>query len=556
MLNVNCEMKIKAHIIDVLNQLRYDGALTIDDGRIVSIDRNVEVPDDAPYVMPGFVDAHVHIESSMLLPEEFGRVALTHGTVAGVCDPHEIANVLGTGGVEYMIENSRRSAMKMCFVAPSCVPSTGFETAGGELGVSEIDDLMRRDDIYALGEMMNSVGVVMDDPVVMGKIEAARRAGKPIDGHAPLLTGEWLKKYAAAGITTDHECTSTAEAEEKLALGMSILLRSGSAANDFVNLKGLLADHAEKLMFCADDKHPDDLLKGHINEMVRQAVACGYPIWNVLRAACVEPVKHYRLPVGLLQVGDPADFIVVDNMVDFNVKETYVDGVRCVHTMEDCLGESSKFKVQGSTSWPNNFVRAAVSEKELQVKRAGEEIKVIGATESSIITECQVVKPRLSDDGECVVQDVDRDLLKIVVVNRYSNDAVPQVAFISGFGLRKGAIASTIAHDCHNLIAVGADDLSMVKAMNRLIEEKGGIAVCDGEEVDVLPLPVAGLMSPESAEKVAYAYERLNCKASELGCPLSSPFMTLSFMALPVIPHLKLTDKGLFDFSKFGFVEM
>ena len=540
-------MTIKAHIIDVLNRRRYDGALTVEDGRIVSIDGNVEVPDDAPYVMPGFVDAHVHIESSMLLPEEFGRVALKHGTVAAVCDPHEIANVLGEAGVDYMIENSRRTPMKLCFAAPSCVPSTGFETAGGEIGVDGIERLMGREDIYALAEMMNSVGVVMDDPVVMGKIEAAKRMGKPIDGHAPLLTGDWLKKYAAAGITTDHECTSIEEAEEKLAHGMKILLRSGSAANDFVNLKGLLSDHSERLMFCADDKHPDDLLKGHINEMVRQAVACGYPLWNVLWAACVEPVRHYRLPVGLLQEGDAADFIVVDNMVDFNVKETYVDGrpSHAIHTSGAVDG-----------SLPNNFERTSVTEEEIRVKRAGDEMKVIGAKESLIITECQVVKPRLSDDGECVVQDVERDLLKIVVVNRYSDKTVPQTAFISGFGLRKGAIASTIAHDSHNLIAVGADDRSIVKAMTRLIEEKGGIAVCDGEEVEVLPFPVAGLMSPEPAEKVAAAYVRLNRKTKELGCRLSAPFMTLSFMALPVIPHLKLTDRGLFDFSSFGFVEL
>lgn len=547
MVKDNQVMTIKAHIIDVLNRRRYDGALTVEDGRIVSIDGNVEVPDDAPYVMPGFVDAHVHIESSMLLPEEFGRVALKHGTVAAVCDPHEIANVLGEAGVDYMIENSRRTPMKLCFAAPSCVPSTGFETAGGKIDVDGIERLMGRGDIYALAEMMNSVGVVMDDPVVMGKIEAAKRMGKPIDGHAPLLTGDWLKKYAAAGITTDHECTSIEEAEEKLAHGMKILLRSGSAANDFVNLKGLLSDHSERLMFCADDKHPDDLLKGHINEMVRQAVACGYPLWNVLWAACVEPVRHYRLPVGLLQEGDAADFIVVDNVVDFIVKETYVDGQpsHAIHTSGAVDG-----------SWPNNFERTAVTEGEIRVKRAGEEIKVIGVKESSIITECQVVKPRLSDDGECVVQDVERDLLKIVVVNRYSDKTVPQTAFISGFGLKRGAIASTIAHDCHNLIAVGADDRSIVKAMTRLIEEKGGIAVCDGEEVEVLPLPVAGLMSPEPAEEVAAAYERLNRKTRELGCRLSAPFMTLSFMALPVIPHLKLTDRGLFDFSSFGFVEL
>lgn len=542
-------MTIKAHIIDVFNRRCYDGAVTVENGRIASIDHTAQVPKDVPYVMPGFVDAHVHIESSMLLPEEFGRVALHHGTVAAVCDPHEIANVLGVEGVDYMIENSRRSLLKMCFVAPSCVPSTGFETAGGNLGVKEIDDLMQRNDIYALGEMMNSVGVVIGDESVLGKIEAARRANKPIDGHAPLLTGDNLKRYVAEGITTDHECTTIEEAEEKLSLGMSILLRSGSAANDFEKLKGLLADHSEKLMFCSDDKHPDDLLEGHINRMVRWALACGYPLWNVLWAACVEPVKHYNLPVGLLQVGDSADFVVIDNLVDFNVIDVYVGGRN--------VGQEQPWQnIKNEKGCPNKFERSPLDGAEIALKYLGGNIRVIGATESSIITESLLVEPRLSDDGTCVVQDTERDVLKIVVVNRYDGSAPPQVGFISGFGLKHGAIASTIAHDCHNLIAVGADDSSILMALNTLIAERGGIAVCDGENVDLLPLPVAGLMSPLPAEQVAADYQRLNRMAGELGCRFSSPFMTLSFMALPVIPHLKLTDKGLFDYGSFGFTNL
>ena len=542
-------MTIKAHIIDVLNRQCYDGAITVENGRIESIDTMVQVHKDVPYVMPGFIDAHVHIESSMLLPEEFGRVALRHGTVAAVCDPHEIANVLGVEGVEYMIPNSRRSHMKMCFAAPSCVPSTPFETAGGNLGVSEIETLMQRDDIYALGEMMNSVGVVMGDETVMGKIYSAQKAGKPIDGHAPLLTGDPLKKYVAAGISTDHECTTLEEAEEKLRIGMSILLRSGSAANDFMNLMPLLATHPERLMFCSDDKHPDDLLEGHINLMVRQAVAGGYPLWNILWAACVEPVKHYRLPVGLLQPGDPADFIVVDNPVDFNVKEVYLRGLSVRH--EQPLHDKIK-----EDPWPNKFQRPPLSPEEIALTYPGGNIRVIGATPSSIITDSLLVEPNLSTDGTHVQQDIQRDILKIVVANRYNSSAPTQVAFISGFRLKRGAIASTIAHDCHNLIAVGADDRSILLAMNRLVAERGGIAVSDGENVDVLPLPVAGLMSSLPAEQVASVYQSLNSKVRSLGCPFPSPFMTLSFMALPVIPHLKLTDKGLFDYSSFGFTNL
>ena len=544
-------MVIKAHIIDVVNRQMFDGEITVEQGRIVAVDRNVQVAEDAPYVMPGFVDAHVHIESSMLLPEGFGRVALRHGTVAAVCDPHEIANVLGTEGVDFMISNGYRTPMKLCFVAPSCVPSTPFETAGGELGVKEIEALMQREDIFALGEMMNSVGVVAGDKTVMGKIEAAHNAGKPIDGHAPLFSGEKLRKYVAAGITTDHECTNMEEAEEKLALGMSILIRSGSAANDFPKLKGLLATRLGGLMFCSDDKHPDDLLKGHINLMVRQALVSGYPMWNVLWAACVEPVRHYRLPVGLLQEGDPADFIIVDNAVDFNVKEVYVGGVPVGIEQRE---EEATNNYREQTGWPNKFDRKPVIEDEIAVSRAEESMPVIEAVESSVVTGSLQVEPKLSDDGATIVQDTDRDILKIVVANRYDSTVKPQVAFITGFGLERGAIASTIAHDCHNLIAVGADDHSIVLAMNKLIDEKGGIAVCDGKAVDTLPLPVAGLMSPMKAEEVADAYGRLNRRVRELGCGLSSPFMTLSFMALPVIPHLKLTDKGLFDFDSFKFL--
>jgi len=543
--------KISAHIIDVLNRRLYDGVITVDNGKIVSIDGSVDVPANAPCIMPGFVDAHVHIESSMLLPEEFGKVALRHGTVAAVCDPHEISNVLGVEGISFMIENSRKSSMKFCFAAPSCVPSTVFETAGAAIDAVAIGELMQDHDIYALGEMMNSVGVISDDPEVMGKIKAASDAGKPIDGHAPLLSGDPLRKYAAAGITTDHECTSVREAEEKLACGMSILLRSGSAANDFIGLMPLLEQHGEKLMFCSDDKHPDDLLSGHINIMVRNAVASGYPLWNILNAACVQPVKHYRLPVGLLQPGDNADFIVVDNATDFNVIQTYIGGMPQINQNKAPIHiEQTKKSI-----YPNRFLCTRLAESDIYVPYTGGLLRVIEAESNSIITGHCTVEPLVRDMR--VQPDTDRDILKIVVANRYSDTASPQVAFISGFGLKSGAIASTIAHDCHNLIAVGTDDRFIVAALNRLVAERGGIAVCDGNgTVDCLPLPVAGLMSPLSAEDVSAAYQRLNIAVRGLGSPLNAPFMTLSFMALPVIPNLKLTDKGLFDFATFNFIDL
>ena len=540
---------LEGHILDPVNRRRLDGVVVVENGRIAAVEERDGIEADAPCILPGFVDAHVHIESSMLLPAEFARVALKHGTVAAVCDPHEIANVLGIEGIDYMIRNSKLTPMRLCFAAPSCVPSTQFETSGAEVGVDDIDSLMHRHDIYALGEMMNSVGVVADDPMVMAKIASAIKAAKPIDGHAPLLTGEPLRKYAAAGISTDHECSILPEAQEKLALGLSILIRSGSAANNFDTLEPLLASHSEKLMFCTDDKHPDDLLSGHINQLVRKAVRDGYPLWNVLHAACVEPVRHYRLPVGLLQPGDKADFIVVDNDSDWNIVETYLDGQPASAHNSD---------TQPQPACPNQFRRNRIATADLQTVCQSGMIRVINATDSSIITD-ETIEPVLTAPDGTAAADPQRDILKIVVANRYNADVKPQVAFIRGFGLTRGAIASSIAHDCHNLIAVGADDQSIAAAINRLVEEKGGIAVCDpqsAQPVDALPLPVAGLMSPLPAVEVATAYQRLNNEAHSLGCPFHSPFMALSFMALPVIPHLKLTDKGLFDGDTFSFTNL
>lgn len=541
-------MTIKAHIVDVLNRNLYDGELLIGDGKILSVNRLSNLSADAPYILPGFVDSHVHIESSMLLPEEFGNIAIKHGTVAAVCDPHEIANVLGVEGIDFMIENSKRSPLHFFFAAPSCVPSTSFETSGAVLDSKAILSLMQRDDIYALGEVMNAVGVLNDDAEVWTKIRAAHSTNKPIDGHAPLLSGEDLKKYVSAIISTDHECTSIAEAEEKLSLGVSILLRSGSAANDFRNLMSLLATHQEKLMFCSDDKHPDDLLTGHINLMVKQALAAGYPIWNILRAACVEPVLHYKLPVGLLQSGQNADFIVVDNLEHFNIVETYISG-KPVQVSSD-IATTKTCDIR-----PNNFHRAHICEDELVVMAEGSQMKVIESFGNSIITRNLLINPKC-DSNNRVAPDVSRDVLKIVVVNRYDQSAPPQMAFIKGFGLKRGAIASTIAHDSHNLIAVGCDDTSLVNVLNCLIDSKGGIAVCYDDNIDILQLPIAGLMSPLSAVEVATAYQRINNRVHTLGSQLNAPFMTLSFMALPVIPHLKITDKGLFDGDVFSFTSL
>ena len=539
-------MTIEGHIYDVVSRRVIDGRLTVKRGRIASIEPLAGVAADAPCVLPPLVDAHVHIESSMLLPEEFARLALRHGTLAAVADPHEIANVLGEVGVDFMIEHSRKLPFQFCFAVPSCVPCSPFETAGGRLDSEAVARLMARDEVYALAEVMNSVGVIEGDPEVLAKIAAARAAGKPIDGHAPTLSGEGLRLYAQAGITTDHECTTVAEAEEKLALGIKILLRRGSAADDFETLYPLLHNHTQDIMLCSDDKHPDSLLHGHINLMVRDALKKGCPLWNVLWAASGEPIRHYSIPLGLLQEGDSADFIVVDDLNDFTVRQVFRAGkeVRPTDIPRPFCQE-----------FPNHFSRLPLPPDAFAIAAEGTTVRAIVAEEGKILTGEAIVDTPI-DEG-LAVADPKRDILKIAVVNRYDDSAPVQVGFIRGFGLKQGAIASTVAHDSHNLIVVGCDDDSMVSAADCLIWCRGGIAVNNGKGyTHCLSLPVAGLMSNLSGEEVAEQYSSLNGIAHDIGSRFAAPFMTLAFMALPVIPKLKITDKGLFDAETFSFTSL
>lgn len=552
--------KLSGHIVDVRNQRIYDGIIEVENGIISKIKESMQVEDQ--YILPGFIDAHVHIESSMLLPENFALLASRHGTVGVVTDPHEIANVLGVPGVEFMIGNSRKAPFHFCFCAPSCVPSTDCETAGARINADDIAALMRNPDIYALAEMMNFPGVLFDDPEVLRKIDASRAAGKPVDGHAPGLLGDGLQKYISTGISTDHECTTLEEAEARLKLGMKVLIREGSAAHDFEALSPLLQNHSDNLMFCSDDKHPDELLDGHINLLVKRALKKGYPFWNVLRAACVTPVEHYHIPCGLLQEGDSADFIVVDNIADFNVLRTYIAGTELPGNVDNAEldkyynGEIS-FPSEVGGEWPNNFHAKPISVEDLKVEPLSESMRVIVAANGSLLTGMEIVKP-LVENGN-VVSDIEHDVLKLVVYNRYT-PAKPQVAFIKGFGLKEGALGSTIAHDSHNIIAVGTSDEALVAVVNQLIEMNGGISVCefvDGKPVfKSLPLPVAGLINPCKGEEVAYQFDKIAAISFRLGCEFDAPFMTLGFMALPVIPNLKLTDRGLFDSDKFTFTEL
>ncbi len=543
---------LRGNLVDIPAERIYPVTLRVAGGRIEALEALGVSPDPAlPYLMPGFVDAHVHIESSMLVPSEFARLAVVHGTVATVSDPHEIANVLGAPGVMFMIDNGHAVPFKFYFGAPSCVPATPFETAGAALGAADVEALLQRDDIRYLSEMMNFPGVLGADPEVMANIDAALSAGKPVDGHAPGLRGEEARRYAEAGrpgevtISTDHECFTEAEARDKLAAGMHIIIREGSAARNFDALIPLLHDHPDRIMFCSDDKHPDSLVEGHINVLVRRALAAGIPLFHALRAACLNPVRHYGLDLGQLRPGDPADFILVRDLQALDVLETHIGGRK--------VAQGGRALFPGVAVEPlNRFAAKPLQPQAFRLPARGGRVRVIEALDGELITGAGEAQPPVEDG--CWVPDPANDLLWLAVVNRYG-EAPPALAFIRHFGLRAGALASSVAHDSHNLIAVGADADSLCRALNLLIARQGGICAVHGQAEDVLPLPVAGLMSGKDGYEVARAYQRLDQLAKAMGSPLRAPFMTLSFMALLVIPHLKLSDRGLFDGDTFRFTE-
>lgn len=545
---MSASFELTGQLVDIHNRQIFPARVTVSDQKIISVLRVEEAEEQ--YIMPGFIDAHIHIESSMLIPEEFAAIAVTHGTVATVSDPHEIANVCGIKGVEYMIDNAARSPLKFNFGAPSCVPATPFETAGAVLDAQDIGALMSRSEIKYLAEMMNFPGVLHQDEEVMAKIAFARQYNKPVDGHAPGLRGKEAQAYAGAGITTDHECVSLDEALDKIAAGMYILIREGSAAKNYEALAPLLHSHPGKVMFCSDDKHPDELLKGHINTLVKRAVAEGYDIYDVLHAACILPVEHYRLDVGLLRVADPADFIVVNDLKDFNISEVYIEGTQVAAEGKTLIRTGTPAKI-------NNFNIAPKEIKDFNLTTSTGKTtvtcKVIDAIDGQLITGMFEAKLPVVDG--CIIPDIEQDILKIGIVNRY-HEAPVAMGFIRNFGLRKGAMASSVAHDSHNIVFVGTDDESICNAVNLLVNHKGGISLSDGETSDVMPLPVAGLMSDQDAWTASAQYERLDKGAKQLGSKLTAPFMTLSFMALPVIPSLKITDKGLFDVNAFAFTDL
>ncbi|GGW64544.1 adenine deaminase [Winogradskyella epiphytica] len=537
-------MKLKGNIVDIENRKIFKGEITIENGKIKSIEE--KDCKENHYILPGFVDAHIHIESSMLVPSEFAKIAVKHGTVATVSDPHEIANVLGVKGVEFMIENGKKTPFKFNFGAPSCVPATSFESAGAVIDSDDIKTLMSNPDIKYLAEMMNYPGVIYDDSEVLKKIEWAKHYNKPVDGHAPGLRGEDLSKYISAGISTDHECFTYNEGLEKLQKGMKVIIREGSAAKNFEALIGLLDAYYENMMFCSDDKHPDDLLLGHINQLCDRAVAKGVDVFKVLTAACINPVKHYNLDVGLLQLGDAADCIIIEDLKHFKTLQTYING--------ELVFDHGISKIQHvEFENLNNFNTDKKQVSDFRFESKSKQIRVIECMDGELVTN-ELIEEATIDHGN-LVSNTETDILKMAVVNRYGNQK-PAIAFIKNFGLKEGAIASSVGHDSHNIIVVGVSDDAICKAVNLLIENEGGICAVSNSEEKVIPLPVAGIMSDQNAETIGKRYAELDKMAKALGSTLNAPYMSLSFMALLVIPALKLSDKGLFNGGKFEFTPL
>jgi adenine deaminase len=538
-------VKISGQIVDVVSRKIFPGTIFIKNGKIESVvnDDNIH---ESQYILPGFVDSHIHIESSLLSPQQFAQIAVRHGTVATVSDPHEIANVLGPKGIEFMVEDGKKVPLKFHFGIPSCVPATPFETAGAVIDSEKIADLLKTGNYYFLAEMMNFPGVINEDKEVLKKLELAKQYNLPIDGHAPGVRGNDLRKYIDHGVVTDHECEDYDEAEEKIKAGMKIQIREGSAAKSFDILIPLLKKYPESIMFCSDDRHPDDLIQCHINDFVKRAVSKNYDLFDTLRAATLNPVNHYKLQSGLLQEKDPADFILVDNLKDFNIKSTYIKG-------KPVFAEGkTRFGISGKES-PNIMNAKPIDESDLRVTKQSASIRSIVAFDNQLFTD--VVEENIESNETQISSKPEKDLLKIVVYNRYKASK-PAIGFVKNFGLKEGAIASSIAHDSHNLIAVGASDEEIRIAINGLIKQMGGIVAVKNKSVEGLPLEIGGLMTHAPVEKVSEKYVELTRIAQQMGCSLNAPFMTLAFMALPVIPKLKITDQGLFDVTQFKYVDL
>lgn len=534
---------IEGNIVDVLTGEIFPGRIGHEGGVITSVERT-----PGPFrsfLVPGFIDCHVHIDSSLLCPSRFAEAAVPHGTTAVVTDPHEIANVLGVPGIAWMREDAACAPFRVFFTAPSCVPATPFETSGATLGPAEVEKLLAEDDVVALGEVMNYHGAIARDPDVMAKIRAARVSGKPIDGHGPLLAGNALREYLSLGISTDHECTGAAEAFEKHDLGMRILVRDGSAAKNLAALAPFARMH--EFLLVTDDILASDLLAGHLDTRLATAVSLGVEPLHALRAATIRPAEHYRLPLGAMAKGRKADAVRVADLSSFAVEEVYIGGTLVA------AGGAAAFAPR-PVPMPGAIRIAPKGADDFALPASGRsaKVRVIRVIPDEIVTGSETADLRV-EHGR-VVPDAGRDVLLISVVNRYREAPVAS-GFVSGFGLKTGAIASSVAHDSHNIIAVGTNPGDMAAAVGAIVRESGGLAACGGGSATVLPLPLAGLMSGDPPRDVHERLERLHAAACGMGCVLPRPFMTLSFLSLLVIPRLKIGDRGLFDADAFRFVE-
>ena len=539
-------LKVAGNLIDIITKESYPAVLGIRSGKIISVQRDEKLRCEH-YLIPGFVDSHVHVESSMLCPYEFSKMAVSHGTLGALCDPHEIANVLGKKGIDYMIENGRDAPCRLYFGAHSCVPATPFESSGASLKGEDISLLFDTHKLYHLAEVMNVPGVLDGDLQLLQKIGEAKKRAKKIDGHAPGLSGDELARYVAAGIDSDHECTSYGEGLEKLKHGMKVSIREGSAAKNFDALIDLIEVFPNSVMFCSDDIHPDDLARGHINSLVKRALDRKFCLYDVLRAASLNPTRHYGLDLGLLQCGDRADFLVVRDLDSLELVRAYLGG-EVVYESGRVSSETRKHEVL------NNFSRSPIEADSLRIEvPKAKELRVIAIEDGQLYTRKEKHKPLLRDG--IVEADLDRDLLLLAVLSRYS-DAPASLALAKNMGLQRGTIASSIAHDSHNIIAIGTSRKDIARAINLIVESRGGISAVEGEEEMLLALPIAGLMSDGDGVSVAREYEAIDAFAKKLGAKPKSPFMTLSFLALPVIPELKLSDRGLFDAEKRDFVPL
>lgn len=562
-------------MLDVITDSIYPARISVEGGffkEIVPIVINDDSElDISGIILPGFIDSHIHIESTMLTPAQFAKLAVRFGTTSVVCDPHEIANVAGTDGIDFMIENSKSVPFNFYFSIPSCVPATCFETSGAILDSETIGELLKKDEAVALGEMMNFPGVINGDGEVLAKLEKAKELGKPIDGHAPLLSGKDLDKYIAEHISTDHECSNFAEAIEKKEKGMKIMVREGSSAK---NMEALF-DFSDRLDYwknhesfgkmpnevlekrihlpifdfiVSDDKHTTDLIKGHLNESIKKAIGLEISPISAIEMVTVNPSTHYNLNTGAIVKGMQADYVVVDNLNDLNILKTYVAG-KCVFD-----GENVLFDVE-ETEFKNTFdvSKKGFEDFEISCDEPSADVNVIRCFNGELITEAE--SATLETKNGFVQPDLEEDILKIAVVERYGGNSIAN-GFITGFNLKKGAIASSVAHDSHNIVVVGTNSEDMANAVNCLIDNEGGFAIVDGDFEDSLALPIAGLMTNEDSHEVAEKLEKLHKTAADFGCKLDSPFMTMSFMALLVIPAIKISDKGLFDCINFEFIDV